>query len=130
MCGSEHCVKAGFNHNKQRYKCRNCGLQFTQTQDKNTTKRAFALYLYVVGLSMDAIGRMLNVEPSTILYWVKNFALKTYQKPTPQGEVVIELDEMWHFLRSKKTRFGCGRRTVELPESLLIGNVEVEVPQF
>jgi transposase-like protein len=129
-CGSEHCVKAGFNHNKQRYKCRNCGRQFTQTQDKNTTKRAFALYLYVVGLSMNAIGCMLNVEPSTILYWVKNFALKTYQRPTPQGEVVIELDEMWHFLRSKKTRSGCGRRTVELPKSLLIGNVEVEVPKL
>jgi hypothetical protein len=76
---------------------------------------------------MNAIGRMLKVEPSTILYWVKNFVLKTYAKPTPQGEVVIELDEMWHFLRSKKTR--SGRRTVELPGSLLIGNVETEAPK-
>jgi transposase-like protein len=101
-CGSEHCVKAGFNHNRQRYKCRNCGFQFTQTQDKNATKRAFALYLYVIGLSMNAIGRMLTVELSTILYWVRNFALKTYQKPTPQGEVVIELDEMRHFFTLKK----------------------------
>jgi transposase-like protein len=126
-CGSECCVKAGFNHNRQRYKCRNCGFQFTQIQDKNATKRAFALYLYVIGLSMNAIGRMLNVEPSTILYWVRNFALKTCQKPTPQGEVVIELDEMWHFLRSKKTGSGSGRRTVELPASLLIGSVAVEV---
>jgi hypothetical protein len=75
---------------------------------------------------MNAIGRMLKVEPSTILYWVRNFALKTYQKPTPQGEVVIELDEMWHFLRSKKTRSSSGRRTVELPGSLLIENTETE----
>ena len=126
-CGSQKCVKAGFNHNKQRYKCKNCGRQITQTQDKNATKRAFALYLYVIGLSMNAIGRMLKVEPSTILYWVRNFALKTYQKPTPQSEVVIELDEMWHFLHSKKTRSGCGRRTVELPVSLWIGDVEIEV---
>jgi transposase-like protein len=93
-CESQYCVKAGFNHNRQRYKCRNCGRQFTQTQDKNATKRAFALHLYAVGLSMNAIGRMLKVEPSTILYWVKNFALRTYEKPTPQGEVIIELDEM------------------------------------
>jgi hypothetical protein len=76
---------------------------------------------------MNAIRRMLNVEPSTILYWVKNFALRTYEKPTPQGEVVIEFDEMWHFLCSKKTRSGSGRHTVELPESLLIGDVETEV---
>ncbi|MCL2685060.1 MAG: hypothetical protein FWE73_01495 [Candidatus Bathyarchaeota archaeon] len=75
---------------------------------------------------MNAIGRMFKVESSTILYWVRNFALKTYEKPAPQGEVVIELDEMWHFLHSKKTRSGCGRRTVELPVSLLIGNAETE----
>jgi len=128
-CGNQHYVKAGFNHNKQRYKCKNCKYQFTQTKDKNATKRAFALYLYVVGLSMNAIGRMLKVEPSTILYWVKKFALKTYEKPTPQGEVIIELDEMWHFLRSKKTRSGSGRHTVELPESLWIRNAETEVPK-
>jgi transposase-like protein len=125
-CESQHYVKAGFNHNRQRYKCKDCKYQFTQTTDKNNTKRAFALYLYVVGLSMNAIGRMLKVEPSTILYWVKNFALKTYEKPTPQGEVIIELDEMWHFTL-KKTRSGCGRHTVELPASLWIGNAEIEV---
>ena len=51
-CVSLYCVKAGFNHNRQRYKYRNCGRQFTQTQDKNATKRAFALYLCVVGLSI------------------------------------------------------------------------------
>jgi len=129
-CGKEHCVKAGFNHNRQRFKCKDCKYQFTQTDDKNTTKRAFALYLYVIGLSMNAIGRMLKVEPSTILYWVRNFALKTYEKPTPQGEVVIELDEMWHFLHSKKTRSGSGRRTVELPVSLLIGNAKTKAPKL
>ena len=74
-------MKAGFNHNRQRYKCKNCGRQITQLEDKNVTKRAFVLYLYIVGLSMNAIGRMLKVEPSAILYWVRNFALKTYKKP-------------------------------------------------
>jgi len=78
---------------------------------------------------MNTIGRMLKVEPSTILYWVRNFALKTYKKPTPQSEVVIELDEMWHFLRSKKTRSGSGRRTLELPRGLLIDNAETKAPK-
>ena len=43
-CGSNYCVKAGFNHGRQRYKCKGCGRQFTQVEDKNATKRAFALY--------------------------------------------------------------------------------------
>jgi hypothetical protein len=41
---------------------------------------------------------MFGVEPSTVLYWVRNFALKVYEKPKPEGEVVIEMDEMWHFI--------------------------------
>jgi hypothetical protein len=42
------------------------------------------------------------VAPSTVLYWVRNFALKVYEKPEPQGAVVIELAEMRHFITSKK----------------------------
>jgi hypothetical protein len=122
-------VKAGHNHGKQRYKCKECGRQFTQTEDKNATKRAFALYLYVVGLSMNAIARMFGVEPSTVLYWVRNFALKVYEKPIPQGDVAIELDEMWHFLQSKKLKFGYGRRIGALPVSWLTGNAETEALQ-
>ena len=125
-CESERTVKAGFNHDRQRYKCKDCGRQFTQTEDKNAVKRAFALYLYVVGLSMNAIARLLGVEPSTILYWVRNFALRVYEKPTPQGDVVVELDEMWHFLKSKKLKFGSGRHIVALPVSWSTGNVETE----
>jgi hypothetical protein len=44
-----------------------------------------------------------------------------------QGEVVIELGEVWRFLCSKKTWFGSGRRFVELLGSLLIGGAEIEV---
>ena len=101
-CGNQHYVKTGFNHNKQRYKCKNYKHQYTQTKDKNNTKRTLAFHLYTIGLSMNAIGRMLKVEPSTILYWVKKFALKTYENLTSQSEGIIELDEMWHFLHSKK----------------------------
>ena len=125
-CGSARCVKAGYNHSRQRYKCKHCGRQFTQIVDKNATKRAFALYLYVVGLSMNAIGRMLGVEPSTVLYWIRNFALKVYVKPTPQEDVIVELDEMWHFLGSKKLKFGSGRHIAALPVNWSIGNVEIE----
>jgi len=127
-CGGEKHVKNGKRSGIQCYKCKDCGYQSTQTEDKNATKRAFALYLYVVGLSMNAIARMMDVEPSTVLYWVRNFALKVYEKPTPKGDVVVELDEMWHFLESKKLKFGSGRRIAALPVSWTIGNAEIEAP--
>ncbi|MDR2450476.1 MAG: hypothetical protein LBE85_01590 [Candidatus Accumulibacter sp.] len=85
-----------------------------------------ALYLYVAGLSMNAIARMIGVEPSTVLYWIRNFALRVYEKPTPQGAMVIELEEMWHFLGSKKRRFGSGRPMVAVPVSESIENAGIE----
>ncbi|MDR2699732.1 MAG: IS1 family transposase, partial [Nitrososphaerota archaeon] len=36
-----------------------------------------------------------------ILYWVRNFALRTYEKTAPQGEVLVELDEMGTFCVQK-----------------------------
>ena len=128
-CGSTNNVKAGFNHGKQRYKCKACGRQFTQEYDKNAKKRAEALYLYVIGLSMNAIARMFKVQPSTVLYWVRNFALKAYEKPTPKGSVAVELDEMWHFLGSKKTKFGSGRHIVAVPDSSSTGSAGTGVRQ-
>jgi len=43
---------------------------------------------------------------------VKTFAKNNYSKPAPVDDsVIIEIDEMWHFLRSKKDEFGSGRPT-------------------
>jgi len=128
-CGSEDSVKAGFNHGRQRHKCKGCGRQFTMEEDRNAQNRARALYLYVTGLSVRAIARAFGVAPSTVLYWVRNFALRAYEKPTPQGPVVVELDEMWHFLGSKKTRSGSGRLIAAIPANWSTGSAGTEAPR-
>ena len=60
--------------------------------------------------------------------WVKQFAENNYSKPIPQNEsVIIELDEMWHFLHSKKDKSGFGKLTVEQQNNSLTGNVGQEI---
>jgi hypothetical protein len=55
------------------------------------------------GLSFRTIAGYIGVAPSTVLYWVRNFALKVYEKPVPLPEsVTVGLDEMRHFPGSKK----------------------------
>ena len=110
-CGSMNSAKAGYNHGKQRCKCKGRGRQFAQTGGKNAAKRAFALYLYVAGLSMNAIALMFGAQASTALYRVKNFALKAYEKPAPQGDAAVGLDGMRHFLEPKKLKCGYGRHS-------------------
>jgi hypothetical protein len=65
----------------------------------------------------------------------ENIRYKNYVKPGPQGsDVVVELDEMWHYLRSKKFKSGFGKLIVAMPINLSTGNVvdeiRVHLPSF
>ena len=127
-CKSTHSVKNGHHHGKQRYKCKNCKHQYTKEQPrgKNTKTKHWAISLYVNGLSFRTIAKLVGVSHKAVYDWVKAFSLATYEKPIPQGEIVGEHDELWHFLEFKKTNSGSGKPTVAPPSSSLIGNAEIE----
>ena len=105
-CGNSESIKNGKRGGMQCYKCKNCGFQYTKEEPRgrSESERNKAIALYLLGLSMRAIAKLFHVNVSTILYWIRNFAMKTYEKPTPPGPVIIELDEMWHFIKSKKNK--------------------------
>ena len=51
--------------------------------------------MYINGLSLRTIARLLHTSATSVLSWVKKFALENYEKPQPSSEaVVIQLDEM------------------------------------
>ena len=126
FCDSDRCIKNGNHRGSQRYKCKDCGRQFNENlKGVNEGLREQGILLYILGLSFRTIAGYVGVAPSTVLYWVRNFALKVYEKPAPPSEsVIIELDEMWHFLGSKKTRFGYGKPIAAIRVSSLTGNAE------
>jgi hypothetical protein len=60
--------------------------------------------------------------------WVKIYAKENYVKPEPKGEaVIVELDEMWHYLHTKKLKSVCGKLFVTIPISLSTGNAGDEI---
>jgi len=126
-CGSENNVKAGFIKGEQRYKCKDCGCQFVPTRHHGRPEKTkqIARLLYVCGLSLRTIGRIVHADASAVLDWVRDYARAAYEKPKPvSDEVVVELDEMWHYLQSKKTRSGSGKLIVEIPVNLSTGSAE------
>lgn len=125
-CQSIEVVKNGKVQGKQRYKCKSCSLQFTRLTPRGrpAQEKAMAVTLYTLGLSIRAIARLIGVSPTAVLKWVKTFAKTHYEKPAPGDAIIVELDEMWHYLGSKKTSYGSGKLIVEKLESLLTGNVE------
>src|SRR6186997_3262824 len=100
-CGSEEHVKNGFMRGKQRYRCKARGLNFTDTPPRGMPLRVkvTAVLLYLTGLSMNRTAKLLGVSTPSVMTWIEQFAEVYAQKPEPEGRaLVIELDEMWHFL--------------------------------
>nr|WP_264045195.1 helix-turn-helix domain-containing protein [Methylobacterium sp. FF17] len=105
---------------KQRYRCKACGLNFTDTpaRGKPLVMKATAVLLYVSGLSMNRTAKLLGVSTPTIQAWLEQFAAAYAQKPEPEGRaVVIELDEMWHYLKKSPNRSGFGKFGIVLQGS-------------
>ncbi len=102
-CGSDWNVKNGFMKGQQRYKCKKCGLNFIEKPRRghSSSTKALAVWLYLSGLSQRRIARFIGVSPVAIMKWIKAFALEHAPKPVPDGTgvAVVELDEMWHFLK-------------------------------
>src|SRR3954467_15358457 len=102
-CGSGEHVKNGFMRGKQRYRCEGCGLNFTDTPPRGMPLRVKveAVLLYLSGLSMNRTAKLLGVSTPSVMAWIERFAEVHARKPEPEGRaVVVELDEMWHFLTS------------------------------
>ena len=84
------------------------------------------MLLYVSGLSMNRTAQLLGVSTPTSQAWLEQFAQAYAQKPKPEGRaVVIELDEMWHYLNKSPNRFGSGRLGIVLQGSWWTGNAGI-----
>ena len=130
-CGSEEHVKNGFMKGLQRYRCKACGLNFTDTPGaaSRLAMKAAAVLLYVSGLSMNRTAKLLGVSTPSVMAWIERFAEVYAQKPEPEGRaVVVELDEMRQFLKKRPTSSGCGRLGIVLQAEWLTGNAAVVTP--
>ena len=124
-CGGEEHVKNGLMRAPPRYLCKGCGLNFTNTppRGKPLALKAAAVLLSVSGLSMNRTAQLLGVSTPTIQAWLEQFAAAYAQKPEPEGRaVVIELDEMWHYLKKSPNRSGSGKLGIVLQGSWWTGN--------
>lgn len=116
-CRSERIIKNGFRDQKQCYLCRDCRHQFVSERGWHTPQEEkAAVLLFCFGLSLTAIARVLLVHPSTVMRWVRKYAKDGDKKSAPQGEITVDLNELWHYVRSEKAGSGFQKLTVAPPE--------------
>jgi transposase len=130
FCKSRSFIKRGFIRGHQRYMCRDCNRQFTDTppHGKPESMKILALLLYISDLSQLRIGKLLGVSDVAVLKWLRAFAEKCGPLPHPEGdEVILELDEMHSFVGSKKTLSGYGKLFVTVHANSLDGKWAVVI---
>ena len=113
-CQSNKIAKNGFVRGTQRYKCKECGYNFIEGdkrfKEKTKIKKALAVILYSMGgASLRFIARLFGTNVSLVYRWIKSEG-KTLKESDISGEIKeIEFDEMWHFIKSKKTKNGLSK---------------------
>ena len=101
-------VKNGLNPSgSQKYRCQACKTVYTPAPNPNgyaEETRLLAIRMYVEGNSYNAIGRILKVNPQSVVNWVKTYTASLPAAPLPNGPRTAELDELYTFIGKKKTK--------------------------
>ena len=132
-CGGGEYVRNGLLRGKQRYRCKACGLNFTDTppRGKPLALKVAAVLLYVSGLSMNRTAKRLGVSTPTPPCRPGSSGSRRpthAAQPEPEGRaLVIEPDEMWHDLKKRPTSSGCGRLGIVLRGGSWTGDAAVAI---
>jgi transposase-like protein len=110
-CGEAAFVKNGTVRGHQRYRCKACGCSFTATPErgKPAAMKALAVLLYAMGnASQGMIARLLDVSHVAVYKWIRAAGGAMPAPSAAPSGGIVQIDEMWHFVNGKKTRFGYG----------------------
>lgn len=134
-CQSTRYVKSGHVRGLQRYKCKECGCQYTDTKRRGVhpALKSFAIVLYAYcGVSMGKIARLYKISTVAVLKWVRAAALDAAPLNSTCASDIVMIDEVWHFVNGKKTKYGFGEPLTGYRVNLLDGNwaiVAMPVPK-
>ncbi|WP_394297470.1 IS1 family transposase [Methanosarcina vacuolata] len=104
-CNSSTHKKNGIVFGRQRYKCYDCGynytVEFKSTACSPSVKRQ-ALQLYFEGLGFRSIGRFLEVSHVSVQNWIKKFGQELEDLKSENEISIVEMDEMHTYIGNKK----------------------------
>lgn len=102
-------VRAGLNNKggNQRHKCQRCQKYFTVEhwpKGYDTNLREQALRMYLEGVSLRGIGRVLGVHHQSVANWVKAAAEKLPEQVADNTPTqIVEINELFTFVGKKRS---------------------------
>ncbi|MCO5381829.1 MAG: IS1 family transposase [Methanosarcina barkeri] len=104
-CNSSSHKKNGIVFGRQRYKCYDCGYNYTvelkSTASSPSVKRQ-ALQLYLEGLGFRSIGRFLGISHVSVQNLIKKFGQELEDLKSENEISIVEMDERHTYIGTKK----------------------------
>ena len=123
-CQDNHIVKSGVIKGRQRYLCKKCNYFFTVNKIGKKIDNYYvtkALQLYLEGLSLREIERILGISHVTISSWIKEYNIK---KP-PHSDFhatykVFKQIELAEYIRNEENLKGSGLIITEFGDKFMM----------
>ena len=123
-CSNENISKSGIISGRQRYKCKICNYHFSVAKLGKSIDKYYvikALQLYLEGISLREIERIIGVSHVSVMNWVKEYGIKIPQnndyRPTYK---VLDHTELVKFMSKKSEISGSGMIITELGDKYMI----------
>jgi transposase-like protein len=123
-CKKENMNKSGFVRGRQRYKCKDCDYFFSVMKEGKNIDNYYvikALQLYIEGVSLREIERLIGVSHVSVMNWIKKFNLKAPENndyhPTYK---VMRHDEMIAFMSNREHIKNAGMIITELGDKFML----------
>ncbi len=113
LCGCNKCIKNGFVHGIQRYRCKECSNNFVEGDKRIKYSRADHLKvikLYLENCGIRSIERLTGIRNSQISKWIESVA--TFVKSefvksqsnlkTIQDIQILEIDELCTYIKKDR----------------------------
>ena len=125
QCDSNNISRNGIVKEKQRFKCKDCGYNFTVEKMGKSIENFFvtkALQLYLEGLSFREIERLLGISHVSVMNWVrKNHIIipgrKNNYKPTT---LILTYAELIEFYADRENLRGIGVTVTEVEDKFML----------
>lgn len=124
QCKSEEIAKSGVVKGRQRYHCKSCGYHFTVMKTGKQIDPYYvikALQLYIEGISLREIERILGISHVSVLNWVRKYHITAPEnddyRPTYK---VLSHAELIEFLKQRDQLSNAGCMITELGDKFML----------
>ncbi|QJD81384.1 IS1 family transposase [Spirosoma rhododendri] len=123
-CDATEAVRNGIVGGRQRYRCKNC--DYNYTVDKvgkgiNTYYVIKALQLYIEGVSLREIERLLGVSHVSVMNWVKKYQIRVPEKNTYHPTYkILSHTELAAYFSERENVMGAGMIVTELGDKFML----------